>query len=344
MPVWLLVVIDILVLVVALLVFAYFHHVKPRADMAVGLTSNRESVGVASSVTTQSAQTEDVMQQNLQAAIAQMQVSTQPQAGADASGDTVGYFGNKFADKFTEGEVISEGHNYRSANLNITTRMEHEYDSNIFICDFYIRDIECLSTAFAKGQFGSNINENLRDMASRNGSIVCINGDYYSLRKDGVVIHNGVLYREDDYTESDTCVLYWDGTMKTYPAGAFDAEAEMAAGAYQCWTFGPMLLDENGEPLYEFNESNDVGGMHPRTAIGYFEPGHYCFVVVDGRSAESAGVTISKLSKYMYLLGCKQAYNLDGGKTSQMLWGTETVNVPDHDGRNCSDIIYVRDM
>ena len=341
-PVWLLIAMDFIALVAALLVFAYFHHVKPRADVAVGLTSNREAAGAAAAVETESAQTTDVMQQNLQAVIAQIQADTQP--GAGASNEAVGYFGSKFADKFTDGEVIAEGHNYRSANLNIAVREEREYASNIFISDIYVKDIECLCTGFAKDQFGRNITEKLADTASRSGSIVCVNGDYYGVRKDGAVIRNGVLYRDDDYTESDVCILYWDGSMKTYPAGKFDAEAEMAAGAYQCWSFGPMLVDEDGEPLTEFNAIDNILGEHPRTAIGYFEPGHYCFVVIDGRSAQSEGVTMSKLARYMYLLGCKQAYNLDGGQTSQMLWGTETINVPDHNGRACSDIIYVRDM
>lgn len=84
---------DFIALVAALLVFAYFHHVKPRADVAVGLTSNREAAGAAAAVETESAQTTDVMQQNLQAVIAQIQADTQP--GAEASNDAVGNRNNQ---------------------------------------------------------------------------------------------------------------------------------------------------------------------------------------------------------------------------------------------------------
>ncbi len=74
----------------------------------------------------------------------------------------------------------------------------------------------------------------------------------------------------------------------------FNATEVMENGAYQAWGFGPMLLDENGQTMTEFHSSVNV--RNPRTAIGYFAPGHYCFVVVDGRSSESRGVTTAELS------------------------------------------------
>ena len=36
----------------------------------------------------------------------------------------------------------------------------------------------------------------------------------------------------------------------------------------------------------------DISGGNPRSCIGYYEPGHYCFVIVDGRQKQSAGVTL----------------------------------------------------
>lgn len=340
LPLWTVIVADVLVIGIALLVFAYFHHVRPRAQEAVGIASSRESMVAEISATAAPAQPQqmDALQQNLQAAI------EQAQAVAQAQSEPVGYFGTKFADKFTNGEVIQDQWSYKSANLNVSIRQEKEYSSDIFICDIYVKDIECFRTAFAYEKFGRGINEELSGMAARVGSIACVNGDYYGLREEGAIIRNGVLYRDDDYSECDICVLYWDGTMKTFPAGAFDAEKEIAAGAYQSWAFGPMLLDETGEPLSEFNCNEGILGLDPRTAIGYFEPGHYCLVVIDGRTEASHGVTMEVLGRYMYLLGCKQAYNLDGGKTSQMLWGTQTVNNPNAGGRDCSDIVYVGEL
>lgn len=74
--------------------------------------------------------------------------------------------------------------------------------------------------------------------------------------------------------------------------------------------------------------------------LGYYEPGHYCFVVVDGRVKHSAGLNMENLAKLMADLGCKQAYNFDGGDTSQMYWNGAICNTPSGN-RSQVDIIYL---
>ena len=332
LPVWTVVAIDVLAFAVALNLFALFHHVLPRNVEAVGLTSSRESMAQLTPAMTTTAEPTPV------ASLAPAAAET---PSATATPDPVGCFGTKFADKFTDGEVIQNGWDYRSANLNISVTTRTRYSSDVYVCDVYVRDISSFATAFAKDRYGRNYTEDVKKTAKRSNAIVSINGDYYGNSSDGAIIRNGTLYREDSYVDCDMCVLYWDGTMKTFPQGQFDARAEMEAGAYQSWAFGPMLLDANGQAMTSFNSS--VNPDNPRTAIGYFEPGHYCFVVVDGRTAKSEGISTQELSELMYSLGCKVAYNLDGGKTSQMYWGTNLVNNPSGGGRNCSDIVLIRE-
>ena len=50
-----------------------------------------------------------------------------------------------------------------------------------------------------------------------------------------------------------------------------------------------------------------------------------------------------KLGEFMYELGCKQAFNLDGGQTTQLYWNDTVFNVPYDGGRSTSDIIYLID-
>jgi hypothetical protein len=73
-----------------------------------------------------------------------------------------------------------------------------------------------------------------------------------------------------------------------------------------------------------------------------FEPGHYVFVVVDGRQpGYSDGMSLDQLAALFEELGTKVAYDLDGGKTSQMTFGGTLVNKPTEGGRTTSDIIYI---
>ena len=93
--------------------------------------------------------------------------------------------------------------------------------------------------------------------------------------------------------------------------------------------------------MTEFN--SDVPSTNPRTAIGMVEPYHYKLVVVDGKRpgvGDSKGMTLAELSQLFYDLGCKTAYNLDGGATSSMALKGELYNVQAGD-RSCTAIIYV---
>ncbi len=130
--------------------------------------------------------------------------------------------------------------------------------------------------------------------------------------------------------------------MKTYSPGEITAEEAIEDGAWQAWNFGPELLASDGSALTDFNTSGHVAEVNPRTAIGYYEPGHYCLVVVDGRSAGySRGMTLDELAQLFSDLGCTAAYNLDGGKSSVMVFNGNIVNQPCDGGREVSDAITV---
>lgn len=251
----------------------------------------------------------------------------------------------KFKDKFSD-KIISTKNTYKSPNISIRISKQTKGSGKSLITyylgDIYISKIECFATGLARDKYGVGYSENLLDMDKRLNARIAINGDYYGIGNRGVCIRNGVAYRTKADT-ADICVLYYDGTMKTYTAGEFDFEEAVDNGAYQAWNFGPALLDKNGNKLDEFPSSR-VTPKNPRTAIGYFEPGHYCFVLVDGRSpGYSTGMTMPELSSLMRELGCNAAYNLDGGQSSTLTFNDRVINQPYNGGRPCSDCIIIKE-
>ena len=243
-----------------------------------------------------------------------------------------------------ECDVKMEEDSYQSANVCVRVTKEYftEIPAWIYVADIYISDISCLKTAFGKDTYGRGYIEWISDVARRYGSVVTLNGDYYGTRDTGVVIRNGTLYR-DNKTTNDIAILYWDGRFEIFKGGKIDAKAEMANGAYQSWCFGPALMDGNGKPLEKFNCNDNLTKKNPRSAIGYYEPGHYCFLVVDGRNKESRGASMEQLAGLMEYFGCKQGYNLDGGQTSLLAAGPDLINRPSDGGRNSSDYILIVD-
>jgi exopolysaccharide biosynthesis protein len=263
------------------------------------------------------------------------QVAAVAQAAGSSAADLGG---GKFADQFTDGEVIQTATSYKSGDISVTLSQVQQGGVTYYVEDIYLKSIENLRSAFAQDTYGRSIVDRVLNMAQANGAVAAINGDYYGAGTIGVVIRNGVLY--SDRVDGDVLVLFYDGTMTVYAQTDFEAAAVMAQGAYQAWSFGPSLLSEDGQALTNFR--GGIAGANPRTAIGYYEPGHYVFVVVDGRQAGySDGMTLAQLAQLFADLGAKVAYNLDGGKTSQMTFGDALVNQPAQGGRTTSDIIYI---
>ena len=156
------------------------------------------------------------------------------------------------------------------------------------------------------------------------------------------MIRNGVVYDKKLYSNWDLCFLYRDGTMETMAAEDYQAK-NLRVDIWQAWQFGPSLLDSDGHALSDFPKSQ-IRVANPRTVIGYYEPGHYCFVTVDGRQGKySGGMTLAELASLMESLGCKVAFNLDGGESAVLYWNGKIFNSPFDGGRSISDIIYFRE-
>ena len=247
----------------------------------------------------------------------------------------------KFADKFTD-TVTRTADSYTSPDLSISVTEVNEGNLTYYVADIYVRDITCFRTALAEDTYGSGFRDSIEGMAALNNALLAVNGDYYGNTNEGVVIRNGVIYRANA-TDCDVCVLYYDGTMKVMPGSSFSVEEAVADGAWQAWTFGPALLDTDGSTISSFSSTKRIISANPRTAIGYYEPGHYCLVVVDGRG-ESSGITLPRLSQLFYDLGCTAAYNLDGGNSSVMVWGDEVINNPSGGGRESSDALLIAEV
>ena len=136
--------------------------------------------------------------------------------------------------------------------------------------------------------------------------------------------------------------------METYTKDELDLEALKASSPWQVWSFGPGLLDKDGHAItFRDGQSNvlNVNVKNPRCAIGYYEPGHYCLVKVEGnrwhKFIGSYGMTFSEMATMFEELGCVRAYALDGGRSAAMSWQGEFLST-NYD-RGSFDIVYVAD-
>lgn len=242
-----------------------------------------------------------------------------------------------------------DGMSYTDEHIRVKIEEVRVDDTTAYVADVVLSDAEHLKTALAYGKFGRNITQKTSVTAKENDAVLAVNGDFCGFRNEGFVIRNGFMYRSVVRTQGDTDVLavFADGRFEVYNENNMPAKTLLKAGAVQAFSFGPALIDDGSICVKSRQEiSSQSMESNPRTAIGMVEPLHYVFVVADGRTEESSGLSLYQLATLMQDYGCTVAYNLDGGGSSTMYFNGEIVNKPTTNGkkiteRKVSDIVYI---
>ncbi len=227
--------------------------------------------------------------------------------------------------KFTSGKVIADDNSYRSENLSIEIEQVQRGECVMYVAEVYIRSLDHFVPVFANGAFDNGY-QTTSDMDADHDAIFTVNSDSATAVDYGVIMRNQEIYR--NVPAAEHLAVYYNGNMATYKPEKTNAEWLIENGVAHVFCFGPALINSRGGAIEDFSFSH-IQRRHPRTAIGMIEPYHYVFVVVDGRSSYSKGMTLEEISQVMYELDCKVAYNLDGGGSSTMVFRGERVNKPE---------------
>ena len=188
--------------------------------------------------------------------------------------------------------------------------------------------------AAVNGSFFDIKKGNAVDLIKVNGSTldttILVNGKLGFHQKSAIVLHKNKL----KILRGDTSDVHWDRHLKQK----------------NVMVTGPLLRYENAVlplPKTAFNDNR-----HPRTCACVTNNNAVILLTVDGRSAESQGVSLFELAFLMKILDCKDAINLDGGgSTTMYIQNKGVVNMPcdnkkfDHEGeRKVSNIIFIESL
>ncbi|MBQ6078068.1 MAG: phosphodiester glycosidase family protein [Clostridia bacterium] len=278
-----------------------------------------------------------------------------------------GLLGDRFKEKFSDGAPVVEEPNtsetlpdgtvktliyvYRGTKSAVELYHYQKGKLEYQIADVYVREIEKLTTESVTNQgYAKMLYEFARELNAR----IAINSDYFTTNaiNEGLIIRNGKLLQSKVCKNSDLCVVYQDGMVRCFDCKKekIDNDAIIASYPYHAFYFGPSLLDENGNAKEKFNST--VGALNPRTAFGYYEPGHYAFISILGTrsmkdinghglgNGKSPGMTFTEMSALCASMGMKAAYNLDGGQSSGMYWNEKLFG---HNNRITGDVLAIID-
>lgn len=133
--------------------------------------------------------------------------------------------------------------------------------------------------------------------------------------------------------------VIWDATKTGYSGGIAGftkdnklvltkgtAEEAIKVGIEDAVEFGPFLI-VNGKAAEI--KGNGGWGVAPRTVLAQRKDGIVLFVVIDGRQpGYSLGISMNELTKLLQRYKAHNAVNLDGGASSSIAIGNETITKP----------------
>ncbi len=247
-----------------------------------------------------------------------------------------------------DGYTYSEGSPYPVSYEDETIKVEYwtekRFNSVVHLAKVQIAHPTQLRTAFAGGKYGSETRYNPRTIARNVNAVIATNADYYNYRKGGIIIRQNVLYR-NKAMNWDILLIDDEGNFHIHKDKDKAVQELVKSGKIvNTLHFGPSLVID-GEIKILDNDSgcgptwNDK--VSPRTAIGQIGELTYLMCCIEGRMDDSKGVSAEKVAEIMKDNGCVQAYLLDGGQSTTMVFNGESVNRPLWGGmRAVSDIVY----
>lgn len=142
-------------------------------------------------------------------------------------------------------------------------------------------------------------------------------------KPDGILISNGKLMTTDN--KGSYSIVGLDTSNRMLVSSGMTYANMVKKNIRDAVSFGPTII-VNGMPT--IRSGNGGWGVQPRTAIGQKKDGTILMLVIDGRQADSLGGTLKNVQDILLQYGAYNAYNLDGGASSTMVYDSKVVNKP----------------
>ena len=195
--------------------------------------------------------------------------------------------------------------------------------------------------------FGSNEKAVASELSRSANAVIAMNADYYKYRDLGVCVYQGQLCRYE--TSCDVLFIDSNGDFRMLRASELgsreDVEQYIADNNIQfSMSFGPILVRDGVLQQLTGSYAGGIGEMYEqysRSGIGQYDKLHYLVMTVNHSQDGTPRATVNQFAEIIYGKGVQNAYNFDGGQTSEVLINNERYNYVDWDNeREVSDILY----
>ena len=239
----------------------------------------------------------------------------------------------------SDGYLIDEL-GYRDNTISVRFDTLRYCGSDIWLCWVQIADASQLRTATYK-PYPSKSSEMANKIAIREKAVLAVNGDFFMDRKEGYIVRNGQVLRDNEFTGLDALIIDGDGDFYVLKEPTKEKINDIGGTIVQAFAFGPGLVID-GEQQTNFPDGNNKPyGRTQRMAICQMGSLSYLMIATSGpEQKNSTGLTMDELATLAHDLGAQQAYNLDGGSSTWLVFDGNKVNAPGSKKRPICDIVY----
>lgn len=197
----------------------------------------------------------------------------------------------------------------------------------------------------SEGKYNSGILHTTTEMASSVNAVTAASGDFYGYRRIGIVVNDGLVYRDQGHL-LDTCYIDTEGNMHfTYAREMTDKETiqkfvdEHNIRFSIC--FGPVMILEGKNVVPANYNSGEINKAYPRAALCQMDKLHYVMVAANTEEPHYRMKTVTQMADVLVDMGVPTAYALDGGQTAAIVINDQLINKVSYGAqREISDIIY----
>lgn len=227
---------------------------------------------------------------------------------------------------------------YRDPTLHVVIETGRKDNCDYWLARVKIGHASQLRTAAAatfdveyaiKGQY----------IAKRQNAVLAIDGDYFSYYPYGIVLRQGVLYRDKLRKERDVLAIDEDGDFHIFlvPDKGEVPDVYMGKKLINAFHFGPALVVDGEIGTLDASYWLAPELKRQRMCIAQTGPLEYMVVCV-----REVGCTAQEMVKLVDELteNVEVAYLLDGGESAQMCFMGELVNKSTRNAREVTDIVY----
>ena len=225
-------------------------------------------------------------------------------------------------------------------------------------CEIKIADPSQFRRKIAEDTLGSPVWLYASELAAAVNPVIAMNADFYMFRDFGTVVYNRQLWRMDDSTYTgqykkynciDTCFIDTSGNFHFTHRLEVRSRAEMEQYLIDndilfSLSFGPVLVEDGVLQKCDWYPAGEPTQGYSRAGIGQVGPLHYYYMSLNHSPEKAALWTVDRFAEAFYDKGVPNAYCLDGGQTSEILFRGEPFNHIDNVNgggeRAVSDIIY----